>query len=57
MRKSTLRKLSPTPKEIAKLANEAASLARRLKNLAIRLNDAETDLLIPNHENAKAQRI
>jgi hypothetical protein len=46
MRKSTLRKLSPIPREIAKLANEAASLTRKLKNLAKRINDAEMEKYI-----------
>lgn len=43
MRKSTLRKLPPISREIAKLANEVSSIGRRLKNLALRINDKEME--------------
>ena len=48
MRKKTLRKLPPTAREIAKLANEVMSAGRRLRNLAKRLNDQELTKRYPN---------
>lgn len=47
MRKSTMRRLPPVSREIAKLANEAASVARRLRNLAWKLNDKELTTRYP----------
>lgn len=46
-RRSTLRRMSPTARKVARLAGEANSLARRLKNLVpeLQLLDADSAAL------------
>jgi hypothetical protein len=42
-RKKTLRRMSPTARKLARLANEAESLARKLKNLSNSVSLLEAD--------------